>query len=674
MHALVLLIALTAVPLRGGKINCPKNYYLTGSMCVECATAIKWCVTCTEAGACTKCAPGAYLEKGYCKPCDPTCERCTGPGKCTACSEAHCRAQDGTCKEPKDLYSGCSKCVHDTGKCMTCAEGYFRSGVGSTPCTKCADNCLSCKSSTECTKAASGYYVDSSTKSPTACTDTNCDTCANGGTCTVCKPGYGLSTSSATKCEACPDNCSTCASGKCTFCKPGYALNSGGTCQACGSNCAICANSDYQLPGKCLSTGCAKDYYYNLYAKVCAKCPTNCASCYYDEAHSIPVCTWCTDSSKLTVGSNIYGVWCSDPSTKDCKNKGFLENDICVPCYGSIANCIGCSDRFHCTECLPGHYLHDNLCVRCDENCLACEITATTCTDCEDGFVLQNSTCLKASSVIDNCLHAKNTTDPMEGCSTCRGGFYVTGGACGKCVDNCRQCKGPAISDCILGFNGYRYDYSSKTLQKCEDANCELCAETTKHCDTCKLGFYLSPETQKCTAGQIDNCKVYLYDGSSCSECLAGYGVSVDGDKCPPCLEGCKGECTDSNCVSGECVQGYHLTSEETCVKCPSGCASCIANSKKVVSCDRCTSGQVIAISSITGLYCDKLTSNLSSRTAGVISTIVILGLIIVGFIVATPFLIKLAKKRGVRVSRLRSINSGSESHNEFLLEEPDLL
>ncbi|KAE8303656.1 High cysteine membrane protein Group 5 [Giardia duodenalis] len=678
MHALVVLVALATAPSRGGKMSCPKNHYLTGSMCVECAAAIKWCLECTGAGACTRCASGAYLEGGYCKPCDPTCERCTGPGKCTACSEAHCRAQDGTCKEPKDLYTGCSKCVHDTGKCMTCAEGYFHSGAGSTPCTKCADNCLSCKSATECTRAASGYYVNPSTKSPAACTGTNCDTCADDGACTVCKPGYRLSTPSTTSqsatCVSCTGNCSTCDSSKCTFCMPGYALTSDSTCQACQQGCAICADDERQFPGKCLSTGCAQGYYYHSYAKVCAKCPTNCADCYYDEAHSIPVCTRCTDSSQLTVGPKIYGIWCSDLPTKSCKSNEFLENGFCVPCYGAIMNCIGCSDRFRCTECLPGYYLYDNLCVRCDDNCLACENTATNCTNCDDGFVLQNGTCVKVGLVIENCLHADNTTDPTKGCSTCRGGFYVADGACKKCVDNCQLCKGPEISNCILGFNGYRYDSYKNTLEKCEDPNCELCAETAKYCGTCKLGFYISPDDQKCAKGQVENCKVYTYDGSACSECLAGYGISVDGDRCSPCLEGCKGECTDTTCESGVCVQGYYFAEGDTCLTCPSECASYMANSKKLVSCDRCTSGQVFAISSVMGLYCGKLDSNFSSRGAGLISTIVILGLIIVGFIVATPFLVKLAKKRGVRVSKLRSINSGSESHNEFLLEEPDLL
>ncbi|ESU34701.1 Variant-specific surface protein [Giardia duodenalis] len=678
MHALVVLVALAIAPSRGGKMSCPKNHYLTGSMCVECATAIKWCLECTGAGACTRCAFGAYLEGGYCKPCDPTCERCTGPGKCTACSEAHCRAQDGTCKEPNDLYPGCSKCVHDTGKCMTCAEGYFHSSAGSTPCTKCADNCLSCKSTTECTRAASGYYVNPSTKSPTACTDTNCDTCADGGACTVCKPGYRLSTSSTTTssatCVSCNGNCSTCDSSKCTFCMPGYALTSEGACQACGSNCEVCANSEYQLPGKCLSAGCEPGYYYPSYMTRCVECPSGCDSCYFDQEQTVPICTRCKGSIQPIVGPKIYGIWCSNPPSIDCTNKGFLENDLCLPCYGSIAGCIECSDRFHCTECLDGYYLYDNLCVYCDDNCLTCENAATNCTNCDEGFVLQNGRCIEVGSVMENCIKAKSASDSAQGCSACRGGFYLTNGMCEKCVENCQICTGASLSECKTGFNGYRYDSGKNTLEECRVANCEMCVSSIDQCSVCKKGFYLSSDNKNCIKGQVENCKVYSSNGSSCSECLAGYGVSANGDRCSPCLEGCKGECTDATCESGECVQGYYFNSDNTCVKCLSGCASCVIDSKKVISCERCTSGQVFAISSIMGLYCDKPDFNFSSRGAGLISTIVILGLIIVGFIVATPFLVKLAKKRGVRVSRLRSISSGSESHNEFLLEEPDLL
>lgn len=679
MNIWLLVIILTIVPSRSDGKTCPENYYLTGSMCVECSAAMKWCLACTGMGACTECAPGAYLAEGYCKPCDPACERCTGPGACTACSTTHCRASDGTCKDPGSVYTGCSMCAHDTGKCIACAEGYVHSGSGATPCTKCAENCLSCKSPTECTKPSSGYYVNPSTKQPVACSSANCDVCTDAGACTACKSGYRLSTSSSSStasetCVSCSSNCSVCTADKCVSCVSGYALGSDGTCQACVSGCTICADSENQLPGKCLPNGCAQGHYYHSYTKRCHKCSSNCDACYLDEMYNIPICTRCSESSQSMVGPNIYGLWCSSISTRDCTNKGILLNDVCFPCYGQITGCIVCSNRFYCTECLDGYYLHDNLCVYCDSNCLTCETTATNCTDCDDGFVLQSGKCVKVDLVISNCLQAKNTADPAEGCSACRGGFHLSNGACEKCVDNCQICNGPLLSDCKLGFNGYRYDSSKQTLEKCTVDNCEMCVSSANSCSACKEGFYSSSGGQTCSKGQVANCKVYSSDGSTCSECLANYGVSTDGRRCSPCLAGCKGECTEHTCESGECLQGYYFDSDETCVPCPNGCAACSKDSSGIIICDRCSSGEVFAISSVRSLSCNRSSPNFAQRRAGIISAVAILGIIIIGLMVALPFLVRLAKERGMRLGRMHRTAHGSESHNEFLLEEPELL
>lgn len=673
MKSWLLLASLAVLPFYGEEQTCPTNHYLTGNMCVACNAAMKWCISCTGMGACTNCAPGAYLSGGYCKPCDHTCERCTGPGACTACSSSHCRASDGTCKEPGEIYTGCSKCAHDTGKCIICADGYVHSGLGSTPCTKCPDNCLSCKSSSECIKPSSGYYIDSSTRMPVACKSDNCDVCTSAEVCTICKPGYKLSTSAT--CTACTDsNCSVCDTDKCTACKPGYALNSNGSCQACESGCAICADNERQLPDKCLPNECQHGYYYYPYIDSCVECPQDCVNCYFEESHQVPVCTRCKDSTSINVGPNIYGIWCSSPSTVDCTNRGFLENGLCIHCYAQIVGCIACDDRFHCTECLDGFYLYNNVCVYCDDNCLTCETSATNCTDCDDGFVLQNNKCVKVGSVLSNCIQAKSTTNPTDGCSICKGGFYIHNNECKKCVDNCQICTGSSMSDCKVGFNGYRYNNTTNMLEKCNGNNCEMCVSSVDSCSVCKEGFYLSSDGRNCIKGEVPNCKIYLSSGSSCSECLANYGVSSDGRQCSPCLEGCKGECTESACESGECIQGYYFNNEEKCIQCPYGCASCVMNSENQLICDRCSSGEVFAISSIIGLSCNKINPKFSRRVSTIITVISFLGIIVVAFMVITPFLVHLAKKRGMMHSRIGIKHHGSESHNEMLLEEQELL
>lgn len=312
--------------------------------------------------------------------------------------------------------------------------------------------------------------------------------------------------------------------------------------------------------------------------------------------------------------------------------------------------------------------------MHCDDNCLTCEKDATNCTDCDDGFVLQSGKCVKVDTVLSNCIQAKDTTDPTQGCLACRGGFYESSGKCNKCVDNCKICTGSSITDCQLGFNGYRYDSNKGVLEKCNGTDCEMCVSSINNCSVCKEGFYPSSDGKNCVKGKIANCKIYSSTGSSCSECLASYGVSPDGQQCSPCLEGCKGECTESVCESGECMQGYYFNSDETCVQCPYWCASCYMTSDKTVACGRCSSGEAFAISSIMGLSCDKTSPKFSKGVNNIIVIISLLGIIILAFIITTPFLIKLARKRGMMHYRVNTKHHGSESHDEMLLEEHELL
>lgn len=247
-------------------------------------------------GQCTACAAGAYLDKGYCKPCDAKCERCTAAGSCTACKGPYCKGTDGTCKESKEAHTGCSQCAPDTNVCIACDNGYFYKEISSNPCVQCSANCRVCKNETECIEANVGYYVDSTTKQPVACSVTTCAYCPS-NSCVECKLNYTLSNN---QCTQCADNCLRCKDNKCTFCKAGYAVDSNGTCQACAAGCGVCANTEVSLLGKCLFGGCKEGYVYLATSQMCYSCPTNCADCYYHPGSKYPYAPGARTGMQLT--------------------------------------------------------------------------------------------------------------------------------------------------------------------------------------------------------------------------------------------------------------------------------------------------------------------------------------------------------------------------------------
>lgn len=660
-------------------IRCPKNHYQAGSICVECGHAMKWCIACTGMGACTECAAGSYLSSGFCKPCDPICERCSGPGSCTSCIKSYCRTPNGTCEQPGKAHTNCNHCAHNTNNCESCDEGYFYSGSSLEPCKKCAQGCKTCKSANECTVASSGYYIDPSTRAPVMCKVDKCSVCTDNGTkCTECIPKYGFSSSTSNTCESCSNpDCSICKMrDTCTACTNGYALSNDNVCRVCANNCLSCANSTVNLPGGCLEDGCNAGYAYSHYAKRCYSCPTSCASCYTDKERGLQVCVQCLAGITPITDVSIYGIWCGTLPNKSCAVGTYLDNGQCAPCYGQIYGCGECTTRYTCTECLPGHFLSDNLCVACDDNCVTCSGSATNCTSCDEKLVVKDGKCVLAEEVIPNCEEPADDTGGSTNCKLCKAGFYLDGNAnCKECVANCQNCNGPDLIHCSLGFNGYRFDPITNTLQKCNVPNCDLCPDFASSCSTCNLGFYPDLTGSACIKGKISNCKVYASGGATCQHCLPGYGATNDQAQCLPCPVGCKGECSATTCESGICFQGYYYDNE-ICKPCPSNCAACVMNSYGVVLCTRCTSGTIFSITSVPGLFCGRLNQQ-GLISPGIVSVIVILVLIIIGLAVATPFLIKRAKRRSIKSEwMIKSSKSaqGSEEHNEFLMEKQGLI
>ena len=115
----------------------------------------------------------------------------------------------------------------------------------------------------------------------------------------------------------------------------------------------------------------------------------------------------------------------------------------------------------------------------------------------------------------------------------CQKGFYLNGGECFECYENCLECNGVKCNQCELGYFP-------------NEMNCFKCYENCIDCDginciKCKEGLY--PKGMNCYFC-FENC--LDCDGLKCNKCIKGY--YPQGMDCYKCYENCL-ECNGSECI-----------------------------------------------------------------------------------------------------------------------------
>lgn len=295
------------------------GFRLGGKEAEVCETG---CTECTEAKKCTatKVADGYYLDTDN-KPqdCHTGCDKCTDNAKCSTANDIKVgfKATSATDFTPVECPGNCNKCdTAATGKCDTdgAAPGYF---VDSTELpVKCADNCLTCTSTTVCTVAKPGYDVkadDSVQKCSEGCNICEAAAAANkcdtpSATVLSVQDGYRFETDATVKCTT---GCATCdAADVCLTAATGYYMDSASTPpnkpKACAAGCAACTSAtscDAGLPG----------YYHDATAKTSKKCGDNCFTCKSETVCRVPMPTHklaadasvsaCATGCKLCIGN-----------------------------------------------------------------------------------------------------------------------------------------------------------------------------------------------------------------------------------------------------------------------------------------------------------------------------------------------------------------------------------
>eukprot|EP00702_Spironucleus_salmonicida_P001693 EST42984.1 Cysteine-rich protein [Spironucleus salmonicida] len=506
--------------------NCKAGYFCPA----EDSTTVE-CQPCQE-----------YMEYGqscYCEDTKPikNCQACTGK-QCSTCVRNTFLQNDKCINCP--LY--CDTCAN-ANSCITCSEGYEKN-----PYTGLCE--LSCKSEDGCLPVGL-YFGDPSTQMSIPCI-ANCIICSSTTTCDFCHPkGFVI-----TLTGQCTKKCDDIQDGY--YCEDGVAklCDDDLTAECTCGNASYCAS--------CHSTG-----------KRCEKCLPNmnfntsgeCAVCYDGFSLESSQCMPCTGSQ-------------SSPCT--CKT---AEN--CSTCDTDTGKCKTCQGNYDvkgeipCQNCLPGFYKQNSalgdICISCLGNCKTCS-SYSTCTVCNDEYVLQSGKCEKTCKVGDgscamnqicatickdctgNCATCKGSVDK---CVTCKSGFILENNKCTACGKDCLNCDGDK-SKCNLCKDGF-INF---------DGRCSICIGNT---------------TQKCKCGMAENCATCGDKNSNvCGNCLPGFfkGADAGNNTCKACDEKCAtciSENTCSSCKNGDILSG------NSCAACTTiQTTACIC--KDATNCQTCDS------------------------------------------------------------------------------------
>lgn len=336
--------------------------------------------------------------------------------------------------------------------------------------------------------------------------DQQCLECTGplGNQCTACSPGKVISTkfgcaercesgfiinTDNNKCDPCGNAiCTSCdLNSQCNACKDGYLLNSiNQECEECMNGCELCQDSS--------SCSKCKDGFYADSQRVCQSCPgDNCKQC---DSNG---CNTCIDSN------NYHMIYDSQINKQICEEHNACYNGICNNCVDN-----------KCTECRDGYRLQNGECVRCPENCKECDENG--CTKCHASYYLFPEGCRSCNDEL--CESCGN-----QYCYQCKSGLLLSSGKCYPCPKGCLSCDRGYCHGCKPGFIDFRQNsnHISQCTIPCPDANCKSCSISTlitdnieiqyTNCDACKQEY--APKEVKvgnnkfkiCEKCEIENCR-----------------------------------------------------------------------------------------------------------------------------------------------------------------------
>ena len=476
---------------------------------------------------------------------------------CKTCSTRFWKDGEGICQPVSDA---CKDYNKDTGACTACYEGDFLVERVCIPDPRPLANPYCAEfSEGACIKCSLGFYLEDNT-----CTmvDPLCKTFDyDEVVCVECYVGYGLLNGEC-KIEAAPQNqgCAEFVEGKCEKCSQGYYFGQGDDCLLANT---LCRTFD-QSNGDCLSCFAG----FRLEGRDCVEDEGSSLNPFCAEFDANNTCIRCSsgyyfDNDKVCQLINPL-----------CKTFDF-EINSCAECFvgfelkdgncelgpeGSVIdpNCKEIDADGKCLECSQGAYFNsEGRCQVVSASCKTFDFSQLVCTECYEGFDLNNGTCIQGEPGEATCAEWLN-------------------GVCAQCVPrayfdfdlNCVM-----VSDLCDGFNDFTGEctscFSGFTLSNGQcvvSAQAASCVETDANdvCVKCSQGSYL--QDGQCIP--IDTfCKDFNLTTLVCDECYQGYSLGAAGAceltpvatqaSVPNCVEFSDGLCTN-------CFNMYYLA-DNTC-------------------------------------------------------------------------------------------------------------
>ncbi|CAD8183584.1 unnamed protein product [Paramecium octaurelia] len=347
---------------------------------------------------------------------------------------------------------------------------------------------------------------------------------------------------------------------------------------------AICQELDSTTS---LCSKCPDNYFLNEFNQ-CEQCPTGCicaqrGTCQYcmEGYYYSPVAN--ENTATVTAGQRLQS--------------GFYQygSGSCMRC--SDPNAIQCTSSFS-SSCAQGYYMNtaQTECAACNPECSACKTSAGNCTNCQNGYYLQNSSCILCSGNTQQQIICLGCIQSGY-CQQCAANLYLSKGQCYTCSEGCVQCTN---STCQVCDNGYYLN--SGSCQSC-DQNVQYCDDNTGTPTQCIQGYLLVSDINNSNnlvcSQNINNCMMMVNSGQSCSKCYPNYvlykGTCVE---CQQNIPGCTA-CVDNNTnlVCSSCSsnnqngKNYYLdVNNNGCTLCNQGCLTCSST-----ACNSCLSGYYLS-------------------------------------------------------------------------------
>lgn len=485
----------------GNCVTCFPNFFFDSNTnnCLKVPTTslVANCLIYNSGQSCVTCLPNFFISLGSCSIVNITVQNCqtySSNGVCGSCMFGFIFSIDFSTCVPLTNLPNCLAYTYII--CKTCATNFlFNQNLylfpfNTTPSltsllypnpnsqnyiqlSVCQatniSNCIIFSSYNNCSACASNYYLFNNTCIANPITPIqNCLTYSSLTACLTCQTGFFLSGS---RCLAniiivgCQVYDNTAISNVCLKCNnTAYVKNNACFNRTASLNITFCLVVSL-VSDSCLS--CNPGYNTTSDNLACLPMLQNCQT-YVNSIFSHPkfVCSLCSEG--FYVVNNSTGSFCVQGSIGNCSiyttnantcsiclNGFYKSGNACLQ-HVLIPNCsiYSQTSQNQCNVCSIGFYnfVLTQVCslVPTIDNCIQYSLNGLTCTNCQNGYFLNQNTCVLIPNSSPYCLTFSNGV-----CTSCLNGFvlnvFSTNNMCTPFVDY-------VISNCDLGnmtINGY---------------------------------------------------------------------------------------------------------------------------------------------------------------------------------------------------------------------------